>query len=399
MPATVKGVKRRDETIVRLGGNGDNWHMSWAGDDSQVVSLCDGSGWPGTRRQLYNSRLYRILGSPPEVRFEDVPGYPDLLSESDKPGGFSRYYCFGTLALDGSIYQFLSTPNVPFDQPDPRFVGAKLIFSPDGGVTWCNQDGTAPVVWEPWDTRSRENMLFFEESQEAFQLLTVVQMGKNYEHNSDGYVYVCSPNGNSDGTMNELVMFRVESDRILDRDAYEYFAGSQNGNASWTHDIDGRAVVHTFPPGWVNTKVHPYAWQPSITYNEPLGVYLMANWGMGCAPDGMWFGKPSYLGFWAAPDPWGPWDQIHEETAWTPGGDSRARVYQPQIAPKWIAPDGKSFWLVWTDFQSTAESADFEEAWQRIQAEASSQDELFDRLSALMPYYAFNAQRVDLDVN
>ena len=25
--------------------------------------------------------------------------------------------------------------------------------------------------------------------------------------------------------------------------------------------------------------------------------------------------------------------------------------YQPQIAPKWIAPDGKSFWLVWTNFR------------------------------------------------
>jgi len=23
---------------------------------------------------------------------------------------------------------------------------------------------------------------------------------------------------------------------------------------------------------------------------------------------------------------------------------------QPQISPKWIAADGKSFWLVWTDW-------------------------------------------------
>jgi hypothetical protein len=23
----------------------------------------------------------------------------------------------------------------------------------------------------------------------------------------------------------------------------------------------------------------------------------------------------------------------------------------PKIIPKWMAPDGKSFWLVWTDFQ------------------------------------------------
>jgi len=30
----------------------------------------------------------------------------------------------------------------------------------------------------------------------------------------------------------------------------------------------------------VNTKVHPYAWHPSVVYDAPLGVYLMANWGM-----------------------------------------------------------------------------------------------------------------------
>ena len=395
---TVTGARLRDESIIRLGGYGDNWHMSWAADDSQVVSLCDGSGWPDTRRELYNSRLYRILGSPPQVRFEDVAGYPTLLSELRKPGGFSRYYAFGTLALDGRIYQFLSTPNVPFDQPDPRFVGAKLIYSPDDGVSWRNQDDTSPVVWEAWDTRDKENMVFFEEDGEAFQLLTVGQMGKNYESNTDGYIYVYSPNGNTDGTMNELVMFRVGTEKIRDRSAYEFFAGNRNGAATWTHDIDRRAAVHTFPSGWVNTKVHPYAWQPSVVYNEARGVYMMANWGMGCAPDGLWFGKPSYLGLWTAPNPWGPWAQIHEETSWTPGGDSGARAYSPQIAPKWIAPNGGSFWLVWTDFQSTVDTARADAEQQRIVSEASSEAELIDGLSALRPYYAFNLQRVDLEI-
>ena len=128
-------------------------------------------------------------------------------------------------------------------------------------------------------------------------------------------------------------------------------------------------VVTTFPSGWVNTKVHPYAWHPSVVYDAPLGGYLMANWGMGCAPDGTWFGKPSYLGFWSAPHPWGPWTQIHEEKEWTPAGDHAARAYQPQIASKWIAADGKSFWLVWTDFQFVGPQR---------------------------PYYSFNTQKVEL---
>jgi hypothetical protein len=120
----------------------------------------------------------------------------------------------------------------------------------------------------------------------------------------------------------------------------------------------------------------------------------MANWGMGCGPHGSWFEKPSYLGLWVASNPWGPWTQIHEEAAWTPEGDHGARCYQPQIAPKWIAEDGKSFWLVWTDF------AGYEQLFERLAQieDQSSMGEFFkDKgVIALRPYYAFNAQRVDL---
>jgi hypothetical protein len=349
---TITGLQRLEDTTIRAGGNGDNWHMTWASDDRQYAGLCDGKGWadvPGYTGMSYNARIYGINGDPPHIAFEHLPGYPDLYSEAFP--NFSRYYGFGILALDERIIQFLSTPNHPFSLPDPRFVGAKLIYSPDLGRTWRNQDGS-PVRWEPWEERTRENMAFFCEPGDAFSLLTVLQMGRNYRDNPDGYVYVYAPNGNTEGTMNQLVMFRVRRERVLERPAYEFFAArNPDGSAEWTADINARGIVHTFPSGWVNTQVHPYAWHPSVVYNAPLGVYLMANWGMGCAPDGMWFGKPSYLGFWTASRPWGPWTQIHEETAWMPAGDPEARAYQPQIAPRWIAPDGKSFWLVWTDFQ------------------------------------------------
>jgi hypothetical protein len=195
-------------------------------------------------------------------------------------------------------------------------------------------------------------------------------MGKAYEQNKDGYVYIYSPNGNTEGTMNQLVLCRVPKDRIRDRGAYDFFVSRKpDGTADWSRDIAARGVVQSFPSGWVNTKVHPYAWHPSVVYDAPLGVYLMANWGMGCAPDGTWFGKPSYLGFWSAPNPWGPWTQIHEEKEWMPAGDRAAHAYQPQIGPKWIAADGKSFWLVWTDFQF---------------------------VGAARPYYSFNTQKVEL---
>ena len=367
----ITGIRRLEETIVRS-GHGDNWHMSWAADDRQYFSLCDGRGWsdlPEYTGEPYNSRVYALCGDAPTHTFEHLPGFPELLS--GPPPSVSRYYGFGILALDDHIYHYLSTPNRMFREHEPRFVGAKLIYSPDRGRTWHNQDG-GPLVWEPWEERSRENMVFFREPGDAFSLLTVLQMGRNYEHNRDGYVYVYAPNGNTEGSMNELVMFRVPRDRILDRSAYQYFASRHPyQKAYWTSNIEARGVVHTFPSGWVNTGIHPYSWHPCVVYNAPLGVYLMANWGMGCSPEGMWFGKPSYLGIWTALQPWGPWNQVHEEAAWMPAGDAGARAYQPQISPRWIAPDGKSFWMVFTDFQEGA--------------------------TGQRPYYCFNCQKVEIE--
>ncbi|HEY7615693.1 MAG TPA: hypothetical protein VH744_02745, partial [Terriglobales bacterium] len=187
-PSKIKGLRRLEETVVRLGGNGDNWHMSWTGDDRMVAGLCDGDArpWDGVPRKPYNSRMIVIRCNPPELDFENLAGYPELLS-GPGPRNFSRYYGFGVLAHKAAIYQFLSTPDRPFDEkkPHPRFVGAKLIYSPDKGATWHNQDGSTPVRWEPWEERTKKNMAFFEEHGDAFSLLTVLQMGRDYEENQD----------------------------------------------------------------------------------------------------------------------------------------------------------------------------------------------------------------------
>lgn len=400
----IGSMIRREETTVHHGGSGDNWHMSWGADDRLFVTFCDGYGWFDKPKGLYNSRLLSIDGGPQNATFQDVPGYPELKPSYDKD---TRYYSFGTLTLDRKIYQFTSTFNRTFPADtskafDLRFVGAKLIYSPDYGRAWHNQDGSTPVVWEQWQQRSRKNMVFFEEPQDAFSLLSILQMGRNYEANRDGYIYVYAPNGTTDGTMNELVMFRVRKTDILNRSAYEYFAGLQRGEkATWTKDIKLRAVVHIFPRGWVNKSYHPWSWMPSVAYNPPLGLYMMASWGTASSHTGKWFDKPSYLGFWVASNPWGPWRQIHEETAWMPEGDPGARAFAPQIAPKWIAEDGKSFWLVWSDFrQNEAECKRLREFSEP--GSTTTDDEIMRRAMQFrrcLPMYSFHTQRVDLVIS
>lgn len=381
--AKITGIKRLEETIQPVIGVGDNWYMTWAKDDKQYAGMCDGSGFKGQPEYTgkgYNSKLFAIAGDAPNHTFEDVPGYPvvESIGPREVPGSrdYSRYYGFAIIAVDGGIYQLLSTPKFPFGPEGNAFIGAKLIYSPDNGVTWHNQDGSTPVVYEKWEDRSKENMAFFFEPDESFALSSFLQMGKNYEDNTDGYVYLYATNGNVDGKMNQMVMLRVKKDKIPVRAEYEYFvAVNSDGSATWSKDINQRGVVHQFPQGWVNYNIgpghsgHPYAWQPSVVYNKPLGVYMMANWGIGVGSDGDWFGKPSYLGFYTAPQPWGPWTQVYEEQAWTPAGDTNARTYQPYISPKWIAEDGKSFWMVWTDYRKVDDKR---------------------------PFYAFNCQKVNI---
>jgi hypothetical protein len=277
----IKSLVHREETTLRLGGHGAEWHISWAADDRQFVSLGGGMGWSDNPERVYISRILAISDGPQNATFQDISGYPDHLQSSRDENTPPPYICFGTIALDGR--------------------------------TWCNQDGLTPVTSEGWDSRSRKSMLFFEEPQNTFSLLSVLQMGRNYEANRDGYVYIYACNGNTEGTMNQLVLCRVPKGRIVDRLAYEFFSGLRSdGSANWTKDINARGVVHTFPSGWVNTTGVPHAWQPSVAYNAPLGLYIMANWGNGIAPDGAGFAKPCYIGFWTAPNPWGPWTQIHE---------------------------------------------------------------------------------------
>ncbi len=131
----IVGLRRLEDTLRRTGGTGDNWHMTWAADDRQYVGLCDGHGWPemaGYVKKDYNSRVYALEGEPSDPRFVHLPGFPDLLTETGL--NRHRYYGFGILALGQHIYYYLSTPNHGFDDPEPRFVGAKLIYSPDLGA-------------------------------------------------------------------------------------------------------------------------------------------------------------------------------------------------------------------------------------------------------------------------
>src|SRR4051795_2937899 len=95
LPVKIKEVRRLENTVARLGGDGDNWHMTWTADDRVVAGLCDGAArpWLNVPHRPFNSRLISIRGVPPKLDFADTPGYPELLY-GQEPRESSRYYGF-----------------------------------------------------------------------------------------------------------------------------------------------------------------------------------------------------------------------------------------------------------------------------------------------------------------
>ncbi|SLJ94923.1 DUF4185 domain-containing protein [Novosphingobium mathurense] len=408
----IRALRRRDDTIVKLPTIGDGYKMTWTPDNRQLTVVNDGAGWVNPPDMFYKRSLWSIGGNDPhEASAHIVDGYPSV-EQSQEPEEAPHYHGHGLLAVNGRIYQFLTALDRAEDRPR-HWTTAKLIYSEDGGRTWRNQDGTSPVQWEDWHEQKKDKFAFFNEPDGCFSLLTVLQMGQDYRANRDGYIYVYGTNGSVDGKMNELVLFRVGIEEILDRRAYRFFAGIQpDGTPLWSPVLDDRQPVHVFPRGWVNsTNLFPgdlvvETWLPSIVFNEALDAYMMVSAGNGCADDGTEFGKPSYLGFWISETPWGPWRQVHEERAWTPGGDPQSRAYSPQISPKWMSDDGKSFWLVWTDLKGIREIAqatnapDEGDSPEAKSAPSASEAalEANEVMHSFMPGYGFNAQLVELDV-
>ncbi len=401
--AGIRSIVRRDQTLLKLGGVGDGFKMTWAADDLQYTVVNDGTGWVDKPKAYYNARLWTVGGGPKQAVFADVSGYPEL-NNAARADDAPQYFGHDVLAVRGQMFQFLSTLEPAGDRPR-HWSGAKLIYSADNGRSWRNQDGSSPVIWENWNEQSPERLVF-KEMHGCFSLLSILQMGRDYSANRDGYVYVYGLNGSDDGRMNELVMFRAPLTGLLSRRNYEFFGGRiDNGGARWVKDIEARAIVHTFPRGWVNSaNLFPgdlvvESWLPGVVYNEGLGIYMMSSAGIGCAPDGTAFGKPSYLGFWIASTPWGPWRQVHEDTAWQPGNDPAARAYAPQIAPKWIAADGKSCWLVWADLRGLSSFRDYSEAMDAALEKADSPEArsaiIADFTRRYLPGYSFHTQRID----
>jgi len=362
------GVEFNKKTLRRVWNRGDNWCLTWAIDNTQVTSMCDGN-WLSVGRydiqaEAFHNNLYKIIGNPENFGRCSIYQYPDFA------GNYDGWYGYGIIAVDSTIYSMVSKT---LDSTwKPPFQGLKMLKSPDNGETWYRVNSKGEEKLLPTfdhklrdDTTKNEMFLIRDFGREGhgkvaypFTYCSFVQRGRANSEATDDYIYIYAPEFSQS---NLLRLARVKKNEIEYLDKWEFFKSWNGDQPVWTKNIEERGTVYKFPAvsdhgemfGW-------YSWLPSVVWNKGLGLYIMANGGTRANyveypndPSGMYYDnwvhtKTGSLGFWYSENPYGPWKQFFYTDYWKIDSKNN-RTYQPKLSPKWISEDGTKMTLIWSD--------------------------------------------------
>jgi len=296
---------------------GDLWPCAWGDDNRLYTANGDGVGFGLT---------------PSDIVFDIVDGEPPHLAGSSPPEAFGNNLAglwgdstelsrkpTGLTCVDGNLYLFFQNLKTPqSDNPYGDAPYASISVSYDHGLTW-EYDASAPMFADHIFTTG-----FF------------LDYGKCQENAIDDYVYVYGLDYNwryADGfDQTKMFLARVNRERIMERPAWEFFAGSETDGPAWSPDIDQKVPVleddHIYADGKSGIS------QGSVIYIPQLDRYLYSTraWTI-------WI-------FHEAEHPWGPWTKV-SVVSWNPDWTAGYHPGYPVIIPtKFLDDDGLGGWIV-----------------------------------------------------
>ncbi|PSK99795.1 uncharacterized protein DUF4185 [Haloactinopolyspora alba] len=305
--------------------DGDLWPSCWSDDGSLYAAWGDGKGFD-LDGEFSDIGVARIEGEPGNLRGVN-------LAQGDEVGpiwaesGYNRkptgMVCVGDtihLAVQDLALDFNDVPN------------ATIVTSTDGGRTWT------------WD----ESGPMFDDH--TFTTMWFADFGQGGEWSEDGYVYVYGLDNNWRDSFNDRVqdptnvyLARVPEDRVADRRAWQFYAGSKGADAKprWSKKIDDRRpVLHD------SRRVYQQMLNPDIVhdmtvlsqghvlYNKPLDRYLYTSW------------TEYTLEMYESPTPWGPWSRMEShDFGGYPWGPEQHAGYGATIPSKFLSDDGRTMML------------------------------------------------------
>jgi hypothetical protein len=296
--------------VRRAAPGSDLWPLTWADDDLQYTSWGDGGGFGGTDtdgRVLVG--IARVQGTAADWKGLNILGGKNpLVATAPFPGKSN-----GILCVKGVLYLHVIEQG--------KWWRAKIGRSTDHGRTWTFNEGAFdPKAWD------------FAEEDGAFSDLTFLTFGKDYRGARDGNVYVYSQDKRRGGgairdVTDGVAMFRVAAEKIMDRRAYEYFAGlDARARPRWAQDIRKRQPVFA--------DRHAVGFAVRVAYNAGLRRYLLTTFRKW---DGSW-------GIFDAPEPWGPWTTVATFDRWIDATPKFGFTFPA----RWISADGKTMYMVFS---------------------------------------------------
>jgi hypothetical protein len=297
---------------------GDLWPAAWGADDRLYTANGDGFGFGVIPGDIV---VNVVDGQPPAMTGRNLPGArsaavaglwgPEIWTLNRKPTGMT--------CVDGDLYLFFQNlANGRSADPFGYAPNASISVSRDGGATW--QYGHAAPMF----------------SDRVFTTGFFLDLGRCSEHAFDEFVYVYGVDGNwrwsETCEPTELFLARVHRDRILERAAWEFFAGMDGDAPTWTAEIADKAPVLVdetrYTSSWTGVA------QGSVVFIPALNRYLYST-----------RARYEWI-FHEAQYPWGPWTRITVREwlgAWT---EQFHAGYPATIPSKFLDADGLGGWIV-----------------------------------------------------
>lgn len=291
----------------------DNWPITWADDGHQYSSWGDGGGFGGTN---FDGRvslgLARLEGSKSSYQGFNVWGGKNPENSATFEGK-----SYGILSVAGVLYKWVSPGSGPTGYQE-----AKLYLSNNHGASW------QAATWKFIQSEGMINPTF-------------AQFGNDYQGARDNFVYIYANHLKDSSSLKvqkpgEIALMRVPKTDIMNRSAYEFFAGlNGQGAPIWTSNLNSREPVFEDSNG--------VGWNTSVSYNSGLNRYFLMT-----EHDQTSKGR---LGVFDAPEPWGPWTTaLYTDTF----GASQIELstFFWNFSNKWMSNNGQDFVMVFSGVSS-----------------------------------------------